>query len=209
MSLLKNLKWRYATKKFDASKKVSDDKLEAIKDAIQYSASSYGLQLYKVFVIKDQAIKEKLVEASWGQKQLADSSAVFVFAAYNDVKPKHIDENIQLTASTRGIDIDSMKGYGDFIKSKMTNLPADAKIVWTNKQTYIALGNGLAAAAELGVDTCPMEGFDPIAYDKILGLADKGLQASVVMTVGYRDKEDPSQHYPKVRKPKNDLFIEL
>lgn len=209
MSTIDSLKWRYATKKFDASKKVSEDKIETIKEAIQLSASSYGLQLFKTLVITDQAVKEQLVPASWGQQQLADSTAVFVFAAYNKVAPEDIDENINLTAKNRGITVDSLQGYGNFIKGKMAELPQEAQQVWTNKQTYIALGSALIAAAELKVDTCPMEGFDAAQYDQILGLSERGLTASVVLTVGYRHEEDATQHFTKVRKSKEDLFINI
>lgn len=209
MSTIDSLKWRYATKKFDASKKVSEDKIETIKEAIQLSASSYGLQLFKTLVITDQAVKEQLVAASWGQQQLADSTAVFVFAAYNKVAPEDIDENINLTAKNRGITVDSLQGYGNFIKGKMAELPQEAQQVWTNKQTYIALGSALIAAAELKVDTCPMEGFDAAQYDQILGLSERGLTASVVLTVGYRHEEDATQHFTKVRKSKEDLFINI
>lgn len=209
MSTIDSLKWRYATKKFDASKKVSEDKIETIKEAIQLSASSYGLQLFKTLVITDQAVKEQLVPASWGQQQLADSTAVIVFAAYDKVTPEHIDENINLTAKTRGITTDSLQGYGDFIKGKMAELPQEAQQVWTNKQAYIALGSALIAAAELKVDTCPMEGFDAAQYDQILGLSERGLTASVVLTVGYRHEEDATQHFAKVRKSKEDLFINI
>lgn len=209
MSTIDSLKWRYATKKFDASKKVSEDKIETIKEAIQLSASSYGLQLFKTLVITDQAVKEQLVPASWGQQQLADSTAVIVFAAYDKVTPEHIDENINLTAKTRGITTDSLQGYGDFIKGKMAELPQEAQQVWTNKQAYIALGSALIAAAELKVDTCPMEGFDAAQYDQILGLSERGLTASVVLTVGYRHDEDATQHFAKVRKSKEDLFINI
>lgn len=209
MGLLDSLKWRYATKKFDASKKVSNEDLEAIKESIQLSATSYGLQLFKTLVITDQKVKESLVEASWGQQQLADSTAVFVLANYTSVTAENIDEYINLKASTQGIPVDALSGYGDFMKNSLTNLPQEVQAAWTQKQTYIALGSALAMAGELKVDACPMEGFAADQYNEILGLTEKGLNAAVVLTVGYRHAEDETASQAKVRKSKEDLFIEI
>ena len=206
MSLLENLKWRYATKQYDSSKKVSTEDLKIIQEAIQLSASSYGLQLYKILNIESPEIREKLKEASWGQTQITDASNLFVFCNYDDVTDDHIDEYLNLNANTQGIDVATLSGYGDFMKSKVTVLPTEIKQAWTAKQTYIALANALAACAELKIDSTPMEGFDPEAYGTILGLKEKGLKASVVLAVGYRNDEDTTQHYKKVRKSIESLF---
>lgn len=206
MELLENLKWRYATKKFDATKQVSSEDLEKIKEAIQLSASSYGLQLYKILIVEDADLREKLKPASWGQSQITDASHLIVFCNYNDVKDQHIDEFVSLKANTLGIDEANLKGYGDFIKTKMQDLNSDQKNSWTIRQTYIALGNLLAACAELKIDSCPMEGFEPDQYNEILGLNDKGLNAAVIATIGYRSDEDKTQHGAKVRKSVSNLF---
>ncbi len=206
MGLIENLKWRYATKKFDATRKVSAEDLEKIKEAVQLSASSYGLQLYKILVIEDAATREKLQPASWGQSQIVDASHLVVFCNYSKVDGEHIDEYVNLKSSTQGIDAESLKGYGDFIKGKMSDLSDEQQNNWTARQTYIALGNLLAACAELKVDACPMEGFEPAMYDEILGLSEKGLNAAVIATIGYRSDEDQTQHGKKVRKSMDDLF---
>lgn len=206
MELLNHLQWRYATKKYDPTKKVSDQDIDQIKEAIRLSASSYGLQLFKVLVIEDPALREQLKPASWGQAQITDASHVLVFCGYSEVKDEHIDEYLTLKADTQQLDIDAIKGYGDFIKGKMGEVPVEFQQVWTGKQTYIALGTALAACAELKIDSTPMEGFDPAAYNEILGLNEKGLKADVVLAVGYRSEEDATQHAPKIRKPVEKLF---
>ncbi len=206
MKLIESLKWRYATKQFDNTKCISDEDLEKIKEAIQLSASSYGLQLYKAIIIKDKAIREKLVEASWGQKQVVDASALIVLANYSAVKPEHIDSFVDRMAEVRQVDKSALSGFGDFVKGKMSETPQELQQVWTSKQTYIALGNILAACGELKIDSCPMEGFEPEKYNEILGLKDKGLNASVVIPIGYRSESDANANAVKVRRKQEDLF---
>jgi len=205
-NFIENQNWRYATKKFDASKKVSEQDLETLKEAIRLSASSYGLQLYKVLIVENPEVRAKLQPASWGQSQIVDASHLFVFANITDVQESHIDDYLENIANTRGLIVDDLKGYGDFMKGNLVSLPADKKAVWTSKQTYLALGNLLNAAAELKIDVTPMEGFEPEKYNEILGLNQLGLNASLVATVGYRHEEDATQHYAKVRKSKQELF---
>ena len=201
--------WRYATKKFDASKKVSDQDLETLKEAIRLSTSSYGLQPYKVLIVENPELRAQLQPASWGQSQIVDASHLFVFANITDIQEVHIDELIENMALVRGLKVIDLKGYADFMKSKIVPLPIAQKEIWTAKQTYLALGNLLNAAAELKIDVTPMEGFEPEKYNEILGLDKLGLNASLVATVGYRHDEDVTQHYVKVRKPENELFIKL
>ena len=205
-NFIENQKWRYATKKFDASKKVSASDLETLKEAIQLSTSSYGLQLYKVFIIENPEVRSQLQPASWGQSQIIEASHLFVFANIVDVQENHIDAYVQNFANTRGLTVEDLKGYSDFMKSKIVPLPVEQKAVWTSKQTYLALGNLLNAAAELKIDVTPMEGFEPEKYNEILGLDKLGLNASLVAAIGYRHEEDATQHYAKVRKPIEELF---
>lgn len=203
---IENQKWRYATKKFDATKKISASDLEFLKEAIQLSSSSYGLQLYKILIIENPEIRAKLQPVSWGQTQIVDASHLFVFANIVDVNEDHINEYLQNAANTRGLNIQDLQGYGDFMKEKLIGLPLDKKANWTSKQTYLALGNLLNAAAELKIDVTPMEGFEPEKYNEILGLEQLGLNASLVAAIGYRHEDDATQHYAKVRKSKQELF---
>ena len=209
MEFIKQLEWRYATKKFDANKKVSEDDLEVLKKAIQLSVSSYGLQLYKVLVIENKEIRKKLKLASWNQSQVTDASHLFVFCNYTDAKPESIDEFINLTADIRNLSLEKLQGYGDFIKTKLEEKSAAERYYWLKSQTYIALANLLSACAALKIDACPMEGFDAEEYNSILGLRENELNASVIVAVGYRSDEDRTQDLPKVRKPAVLLFQSL
>ncbi|WP_394758779.1 NAD(P)H-dependent oxidoreductase [Flavobacterium sp.] len=208
-TFIENQNWRYATKKFDTSKKVSTKDLEILKEAIQLSSSSYGLQLYKIIIVENPEIRAKLQPASWGQSQIVDASHLFIFANQTNVGETEIDSYIQNIAQTRNLPIDALSGYGDFMKGAITPLSEEAKNIWTAKQTYLALGNLLNAAAELKIDVTPMEGFDPKQYNEILGLDKLNLNAAVVAAVGYRHDEDATQHYKKVRKSNKDLFITI
>ena len=208
-NFINNANWRYATKKFDASKKVSAEDLNTLKEAIRLSASSFGLQPYKVLIIENQEIRTKLVGASWGQKQIEDASHLIVFANEVNLNEGHIDAYFQNLVETRGIPAEAIKDYSEFMKSSVLAIPEDYKAVWTSKQTYIALGNLLNAAAELKIDVTPMEGFVAEQYNEILGLTAMGLNASVIAPIGYRHEEDATQHYAKVRKSNEDLFITL
>ena len=203
---IENQNWRYATKKFDATNKISVTDLEFLKEAIRLSASSYGLQLYKIFIIENPAIRATLQPASWGQSQIVDASHLFVFAHTIDVQEAHIDEYLANIAQTRNISLEAVKGYGDFMKSNLVGLPLEKKAIWTSKQTYLALGNLLNAAAELKIDVTPIEGFLPDQYNEILGLTAKGYAASVVAALGYRHEDDATHHLAKVRKSTAELF---
>lgn len=206
MELLKNLQWRYATKKFNPSKKVSKNDLDKLKKAIQLSVSSYGLQLYKTLIIENQDIKNKLKPVSWNQSQITDASYLFVFCNYTEATHEAIDNFIKQTAEIRNLDIERLSGYGDFIKSKLAEKPQEEKTSWLKSQTYLALGNLLNACAELKIDACPIEGFEPKAYNQILGLDKQRLNASVIAPIGYRKYDDNTIKQLKVRKPMEILF---
>ncbi|MEQ8908584.1 MAG: NAD(P)H-dependent oxidoreductase [Vicingaceae bacterium] len=206
MEIIEGLKWRYATKKFDPTKKLSKTDLEKLKEAIQLSASSYGLQLYKVLIIEDEALRKKLKPAAWDQPQILDASHLLIFCNETSVTEENIQEHIQLKADTVGVDAAKLKGYGDFIYGQWKDQSPEAQSNWTAKQTYIALGNLVAACGEMKIDACPMEGFEPAKVNEILGLEEKGLNAAVLATIGYRSEEDETKDAPKVRKSKDDLF---
>jgi nitroreductase len=208
-NILEHRTWRYATKKFDTSKKISHQDLNSLLEATRLSASSYGLQPYHVFVISDPEVREKLKPVSWNQSQITDASHLIVFAHATDFGEELIDDFITNLSDTRNIPLDGLNGYAEMMKSNLVGLPTDVKASWAGKQVYIALGNALQAAAELKIDTCPMEGFQPEEYNKILGLTDKDLNAAVVLAVGYRSEEDQTQNLPKVRKSKEELFTHI
>lgn len=206
---IKALNWRYATKQFDTAKKVSDTDIEMLLEAARLSASSYGLQPYHFFIIEDEAIREQLKEASWGQPQITDASHLLVLANKTTFTDSLIDDYINNLIKTRGVEKEQLTDHIGMMKNSLLPMSEDEKQSWTGKQTYIALGNLLAAAAHSRIDACPMEGFNASKYNEILGLADKNLNAAVVLTLGYRSKEDKTQHYPKVRYSKEKLFTHL
>jgi nitroreductase len=201
--------WRYATKRFDASKKISNQDLDFLKEAVRLSASSFGLQLYKVIVVEDPAVKAALLPAAFGQTQITDASHLFVFANQLNVGNPQIDDYITNVSQTRDVSVDTLSGFGNYLKGYVNPIPEDVKNVWTAKQTYLALGNLLNAAAEIEIDATPMEGFNVAQFNEILGLDKLNLNATVICPVGYRHVEDETQHYKKVRKSQEDLFITI
>jgi nitroreductase len=208
-TFLENQNWRYATKKFDATKKITIADLNTLKEAIRLSSSSYGLQPYKIIIVENPALRALVQPAAWGQSQIVDASHLIVFANEITIDDTVIDRYLENISQTRNTPIEALSGYGDFMKSKISTLSQEAKNIWTAKQTYLALGNLLNAAAELKIDATPMEGFVPAQVNEILGLDKLGLNATLIATLGYRDTEDATQHYAKVRKSQEDLFITL
>jgi len=208
MSLLEQLNKRYATKKFDASRKISSEDLNTLLEAIRLSASSYGLQAYKVLVVENPEIRKQLRAAAWDQSQITDASQLLVFALDTNFDEKGVDRFVDLTAKTRNLDASALSGYADMMKGSFQR-PKNEVQAWLTRQLYIALGFGLVAAAEMNIDACPMEGFDTAQFDKILGLKEKGLASVVILTVGYRSAEDDYQHLTKVRRCKEELFITI
>lgn len=208
-TFLENQNWRYATKKFDATKKITAADLAFLKEAIRLSSSSYGLQPYKVFIIENPELRAKLVAASYGQAQVADASHLLVFANELNFGAAGIDHFATTICKTRELPLEAIQGYVDYMKGNIIGLPEEVRNIWTAKQTYLALGNLLNAAAELQIDVTPMEGFIPEQVNEILGLDKLGLNASLLAPIGYRHEEDATQHYKKVRKSNEELFITL
>ncbi|WP_166922062.1 NAD(P)H-dependent oxidoreductase [Flavobacterium poyangense] len=208
-TFLENQNWRYATKQFDATKKIAETDLNTIKEAVRLSASSYGLQPYKVVIVDNPELREQLKAAAFGQTQITDASHLFVFANDVNAGAESVDQYINTISETRGVPSESLAGFSDMMKGAISRLSEEAKHNWTAKQTYIALGNLLNVAAELRIDATPMEGYNAAAFNEILGFDKLGLNASVVATVGYRHDEDSTQHYKKVRKSNEELFITL
>lgn len=206
MQLTKNLQWRYATKRFDASKKVSEESLKQIKEAVALSASSYGLQPYRILIIEDEALRKQLQPVSWGQPQIVDASHLIVFCHYTGEPGQLVEDYIELKAGVQQLNPADMEGYKTFVVNKLSEYSPAEFVSWTARQAYIALGTLLAACAELNIDACPMEGFEPEQYNTLLGLEGTDWSASVVATIGYRSGEDKTQHARKVRKPLKTLF---
>lgn len=197
-TVLGQLNWRYATKKFDPAKKIAPDLWQALEQALVLSPSSYGLQPWKFVVVTDPAVRQKLRPAAWNQPQITDASHLVVFAVKKGVGPADADRLVRRTAEVRGIPVEALEGYKGMMYGSLSK-PADQIDPWMARQSYIALGFFLTAAALLGVDACPMEGIEPAKFDDILGLSAKGYGSVVVAAAGYRAADDPNAGMAKVR----------
>lgn len=206
-ALLEVLKWRYATKQFDASRKIPADVWEALEDALVLSPSSYGLQPWKFLVVTDPAVKAALRPHSWDQPQVTDCSHHVVFASRLGVDAAFVEKYLERIAEVRGVPVESLAFYREMMASDILNGPRSKWAAeWAVRQAYIALGNFMTSAAMIGVDTCPMEGIDPAKYDEILGLREKGFQTVVACPAGYRAAGDKYAVLPKVRFAKEEMI---
>jgi nitroreductase len=198
--LLRVLRWRYATKKFDPAKKIPAATWNALEQALILSPSSYGLQPWKFLILTDPKLREKLVPHSWNQRQVADASHLVVFAVKKKISAADVDAWVTRMAEAQDMEPEKLNGYrGMMIQDVVEGPRSRWAEEWAVRQAYIALGNFMTSAAFLGVDTCPMEGFIPEKYDEILGLADEGLRTAVLCPAGYRSAEDKYAAQPKIR----------
>lgn len=209
MTIHEMLQWRYATQQFNTSKNVSEDDLNYILEAANLAATSYGLQPFGIVVVNDQALKEQLVEASFGQQKVADNSALLVFCARTNVDEAFIAEYTDRVARERSIDPSTLAGFKEMMIGDLTSRTPEERLTWAQKQSYIALGTAMVAAAERGVDGAPMEGFRPTEFNNILGLAEHNLHATSLFAVGYRSAEDERQYEKKVRRPLEDTVVRM
>ncbi|HRQ88805.1 MAG TPA: NAD(P)H-dependent oxidoreductase [Bacteroidia bacterium] len=205
-ALLATLRSRYATKVFDPSREIPAEMWSVLEESLILSPSSFGLQPWKFLILRNPEIREKLVAHSWGQRQVADSSHFVVFAAVEDPGEELIQELLAATADTRGVDLASLEGYGNVIRKFAAAMSPEQRFEWSRRQAYIALGGFMTAAATLGIDTCPMEGFDPAAYDRELGLVGTGWRTAVACAAGYRADSDRYASLPKVRYSRDRLL---
>lgn len=201
-----NLDWRYATKKFDASRKLSDAQVHQLVESIRLSPTSYGLQPIHIKVISQTSLKSELRKESFDQAQITDCSHLFVFCIENNTNESHVDEYINRISETRDIPADGLSGYSGIIKGFLGQKTPGIRNIWAARQTYLALGFLLHSCATLKIDACPLEGFVPDRYDDILGLKDQGLSSVVAAAVGYRSTEDATQYHAKVRKSITEMF---
>jgi nitroreductase len=206
-NITKHLEWRYAVKKFDTEKKLTQEQVNELAEAMRLTASSYGLQPYKIMLVNDPEVRKKLGKHSWGQKQVTEASHLFVICNYTEIPDEVVDDYMEITGKVRHTPADKLKVFGEGIKSKISRLPSVKD--WTAKQAYIVLGNLLTACAAMEIDACPMEGFVPEKYNEILGLNKLKLNAALAIPVGYRSPDDRYADMPKVRKPMEDFLLEV
>lgn len=208
--LIQKLQWRYATKKFNPAKVVPQEKVDKILEAVRLTATSSGLQPYEVLVVTNAAIREKIKPVAWNQAQVTESSHLLVFAAWDNYTAERINTMFDLTNEVRGFKNEGWENYRNMLLSTYPTRDAEINFQHAARQAYIGLGTALIAAAELEVDSTPMEGFDPAAVDEILGLRAKGLRSVVILPIGYREAEgDWLVNLKKVRRPTEKFVTEV
>ena len=204
-TVVEQLRWRYATKKFDPARTIPPATWAALEQALVLTPSSYGLQPWKFFVVTDPAVKAQLPAHSWGQRQPQDCSHMVVLAIRANVGEADIDRYVARVSEVRGQPVEALARFKQTMVGSLTNPPFDIND-WAARQVYIALGQFMACAAVLGVDTCPMEGIDPAKYDEVLGIAAQGYQTVVACPAGYRAADDKYAQAPKVRFKTEDVI---
>jgi nitroreductase len=201
----KQLEWRYAAKAFDSSKKIPEEKWALLEKSLLLAPSSYGLQPWKFLVVTDPALRGKLKPVSWNQGQITDASHLVVLAARKEFDHAYIRQYIDRIAEVRGLEKEKLQGFEQMMITNIVDKP-EGKSEWARRQAYIAMGFLLETAALLEVDACPMEGFDPTAYDELLRLQGSAYGSVSVVALGYRAETDALQKAAKVRLKKEDLF---
>ena len=207
--LIAQLKWRYAVKQFDPTRKISVEDWETLKQALILTPSSFGLQPWLFVAVNDPTVREKLLPESWGQKQIVDASHLVVLAQRKGLDSAYVDKFLASVAEVRGVPSSSLDGYRQMMNGTIAAKGPAAVDEWSARQTYIAIGFLLSAAAAIGVDACPMEGINPAKYDEILGREAHGATARAVVTLGYRSADDHYAQAPKVRFPANEVLVEI
>ena len=208
MALLDDLKWRYATKKYDPTKKVAQEDVDKIIEAARLAPTSSGLQQFQVIVITNQELKDKIVPIASGQQIVADCSHLLVFVAWDKYTTERIDGQYDFITDERELPRGRFGSYTDRLKSLYLNQTSDENFVHTARQAYIGFGLAIAQAAELKVDSTPMEGFNPNMLDELLDLRSKGLRSVLLLPLGYRDaKNDWLEKMKKVRKSTDEFVI--
>lgn len=207
MSLLDSLKWRYAVKRMNGNK-IPEATMNTILEATKLAPSSFGLTPYNIIVIEDEETRKKLQPHFYNQPQVGESSALVIFATWNSITEKEVAEYMHEIADERGVPVESLNDFASYINGSIKNLTAEQLQIWAAKQTYIALGFTMVAAATEMIDATPMEGFKPDAVDEALGLKELGLHSAVAVTLGYRDAaNDYLSGAKKVRRASEKLII--
>ncbi len=206
MNYLDALNKRYSVKKFDAEKTVSSDALYHILEAARLSASSLGLQPYKIIIVQNPEVKEQLIQAFYNPSQISTCSHLIVIVSKNNIEPQYIGDYFSNISQTREVPLESLNPFKESISNHIERLTTEQVMTWADKQCYIVLGNLMFAAALENVDTCPMEGFKQEKIDEILGLDVEIEKVAVTLAIGYRSEEDEFQNFKKVRKPTDKLF---
>ena len=209
MNIINSLEWRYATKKFDPSKKLSAQQIETLKNAFNLTATSFGLQPLKLIVIENKELQEEFVKYCYYQRQVADASHLLVLCIENDTTTEAINAYFDLEKEVRGVSEEVISKFRDQLVAMYKNKTLEEKQLSATYQTYIALGNLMTVCAVEKIDNCPMEGFVPEKIDELLNLPTQNLKSVLLMPVGFRAEDDFMSKMKKVRKPLNETVLEI
>ena len=207
--IIKQLQWRYATKKFDENKKLSQEKLNTLKEAFDLTATSYGLQPVKMVVVSNTKMIKQLVPMSYNQPQIGNASHILVLCTETTVDTAFIKNYFNLVEKTRNTPRDVLSSFEEFLIDDFSKKTQEEKDAWGANQTYLIMGNLLTVCAVEGIDACPIEGFVPSQYDEFLNLSEKGLKSVLVLAVGHRSKDDMFSEMKKVRRGVEEMVIEI
>lgn len=206
MNLIEALNWRYAVRQF-SSQRLDEEKVQALLTATRLSATSYGLQPYRLILVNDMAVRRQLLPYAMGQDKVVDCSHLVVFAAQTAIGDDMVDRYIESVADTRGIPVKDLQGLVDHMKAVFAGMNRAQKREWAHQQACIALGTMLTAAAVMEIDTCPMGGFEAEGFDRVLGLAEMGLESAVICALGVRHPDDVNAQLAKVRYDHGQMVI--
>ncbi|TVZ55708.1 hypothetical protein OD91_0973 [Lutibacter sp. Hel_I_33_5] len=209
MNSIESLQWRYAVKKFDDSKLLSEDQINTLKEAFNLTATSYGLQPVKLVIASNKAIQQKLVEHSWNQQQIVQASHILIFAIPEIYSKDDIEKYFDLTKKIRNTPDSILQPYKEFLVDDVSKKTQEELFLWNKNQAYLALGNLLTVCASEKIDSCPMEGFIPEKYDEILELKKHNLKSVLVLPVGFRAQDDSMKDLKKIRRNTEEVIIEI
>ena len=207
--VIEALQWRYAVKKFDSEKKLTNQQLDTVKEAFNLTATSYGLQPIRLVIIEDKTLQEKLVSASMNQRQVADCSHLLVICIEKVIDGDYVKSYFKRVKDIRDTPDEILKPFRDYLLDVFKKDSDEETALWASKQAYLAMGNLLTVCALEKIDACPMEGFETIAYDDLLGLDKMGLSSVLVLPIGYRAADDMFADFKKVRRSLQTAIIEL
>ncbi|NBV08412.1 MAG: NAD(P)H-dependent oxidoreductase [Flavobacteriia bacterium] len=205
-TLIQSLEWRYATKKFNPEKHVSEEDFQTLLASIRLTPTAFGLQPFKVFNITNEADRARLKEIAFNQSQVVDASHVLMLCSYTELNDAYLDNHFEWMAASRNVSIEKLDGFKNHVKSYVASLNAEQCANWTSKQAYLVLGQLLQTCALMGIDATPMEGFNAKMANEYFKLSEESLQAVLLCPIGYRDENDPYLSNPKFRKPLDQIF---
>ena len=209
MSIIESLQWRYATKKFDPNKSLTQEKLHILKEAFNLTATSFGLQTMSMVIVKNEVMRGQLLKAAYNQRQIVDASHLVVLCIKDHIQPDDIDALYDNVIQLRQTPKTILEPYRNDLKMMMQNMTQGEQQEWSMRQVYIAIGNLMTVCAVERIDSCPMEGFDRAQFDAILNLEEKGLKSVLLLPVGYRAEDDMFSGFKKVRKKLHDAVLEI